>query len=136
MTHLKVLLILVFYSNHSAGGLTISHLRFGPTTFTSPYLISESDYVACHKTNYITRFNLLSTLKKGGIFVLNCPWRSVPELDSNLPTQLKKSIAEKRAKFYVIDASKIANEADIGSFINNILQAVFFFLSGFSFMLL
>lgn len=113
-----------------AGGLTVSHLRFGPSKFESPYLVTDSDYIACHKTNYIHRFNLLKTLKPGGTFVLNCPWRTVEECNANIPVTLRKSIAQKRAKFYVVDATRIAKEADIGPFVNNVLQAVFFFLSG------
>ncbi|KAH3763500.1 pyruvate NADP oxidoreductase [Pelomyxa schiedti] len=118
------------YDANKAGGLTVSHLRFGPTPFEAPYFISDSDYVACHKTNYISRFNLLRTLKQGGTFVLNCPWRSVSELDQFLPARLRKAIALKRAKFYTIDGTRIAKEAQMGPFVNNVLQAVFFFLSG------
>ena len=52
------------------------------------------------------------------------------ECNANIPVTLRKSIAQKRAKFYVVDATRIAKEADIGPFVNNVLQAVFFFLSG------
>ena len=31
-----------------SGGVTQSHLRFGPKPITSPYLITNADYVACH----------------------------------------------------------------------------------------
>jgi len=118
------------YDANKAGGLTVSHLRFGSTIFEAPYLITDSDYIACHKTNYISRFNLLRTLKPGGTFVLNCPWRTVEDMDKFIPARLRKSIAMKKAKFYVIDATKIAKEAQMGPFVNNVLQAVFFFLSG------
>eukprot|EP00727_Mastigamoeba_balamuthi_P008430 m51a1_g4209 putative pyruvate-flavodoxin oxidoreductase (1185) ;mRNA; r:54559-58934 len=117
------------YDANKAGGLTVSHLRFGPNRFEAPYLLNESDYVACHHPSYINRFDLLGTLRSGGTFVLNCPWKTIKELEDNLPKQLLRDIATKRAEFYVIDASRIAEEAGIGRYINMVLQAVFFFLS-------
>lgn len=119
------------YDAFKSGGLTLSHLRFGPTVFEAPYLVSaHADYVACHNQTYVNRFpNLVSALKQEGTFVLNCPWTTLEELNNNLPAKLRKSIAEKKAAFYVIDASKIARDCSIGPYINMVLQAVFFYLS-------
>nr|AAM53401.1 pyruvate:ferredoxin oxidoreductase [Mastigamoeba balamuthi] len=117
------------YDANKAGGLTVSHLRFGPTRFEAPYLVNDSNYVACHNFSYVHRFNLLSSLRTGGTFVLNCPCRTVEELDTALPVRLRREIARRQAKFYVIDATKIAKDNGMGPFINMVLQAVFFYLS-------
>lgn len=118
------------YDANKSGGLTVSHLRFGPQRFEAPYSVQAAQYIACHNSTYVHRFDLLANLQPGGIFVLNCPWLTVAELDQHLPVRLRKQIAERNAQFYVIDATKIARETGIGPYINQILNTVFFALSG------
>ncbi|HZJ87682.1 MAG TPA: 2-oxoacid:acceptor oxidoreductase family protein, partial [Sphaerochaeta sp.] len=36
------------YDSKKSGGITISHLRFGTSTLTMPWLIDHADFVACH----------------------------------------------------------------------------------------
>ncbi|KAJ3445195.1 pyruvate-flavodoxin oxidoreductase-related [Anaeramoeba flamelloides] len=117
------------YSAHKSGGLTMSHLRFGPNPINSPYLITHANYVACHCPLYVTKYDLLKPAKQDAIFVLNCPWETVEELDKNLPGSLKRRIVEKNVDFYVINASKIAEEVGLIGRINMIMQSVFFKLS-------
>jgi len=116
------------YDSKKSGGITISHLRFGPKPLRSPYLVSHADYVACHNTSFINQYDLLKDLKKGGTFVLVCPW-SPEELDEKLPAKLKRDIAKNEAKFYIIDALKIASEVGLGNRINMVMQSVFFKLA-------
>jgi pyruvate-ferredoxin/flavodoxin oxidoreductase len=59
------------YSAHKSGGLTVSHLRFGPKPITGSYLVQTADYIACHTPAYCRKFDLLANLRDGGIFVLN-----------------------------------------------------------------
>ncbi len=116
------------YDSKKSGGLTISHLRFGDEPIHSTYLIQEADYLACHNSSYIWKYDMLKYLRQRGIFVLNCSW-SEKELEKNLPAFLKKEIADKEAEFYIIDAVKIAKEVGLGGRINMIMQAVFFDLA-------
>jgi len=37
------------YSAHKSGGVTMSHLRFGPNPIKSAYLISFADYTVVHR---------------------------------------------------------------------------------------
>ncbi|OUM67866.1 hypothetical protein PIROE2DRAFT_4541, partial [Piromyces sp. E2] len=116
------------YSAHKSRGITTSHLRFGPEPIHAPYLVTSADYVAVHYPGYISKFDVLSKLKPNGIFVLNTDW-PVEELDKHLPYWVKKQLAEKMPKFYVIDANKIANKIGLGERINMIMQSVFFYLA-------
>ncbi|WP_038175413.1 2-oxoacid:acceptor oxidoreductase family protein, partial [Treponema pedis] len=59
------------YDSKKSGGFTISHLRFGKHAIRKPYLITNADFVACHKFSYIETYDMLSTLKTGGTFLLN-----------------------------------------------------------------
>ena len=116
------------YDSKKSGGLTVSHLRFGKNPIKSTYLVKNADYIACHKQTYVYLYDLVDDLKEGGVFVLNTVWGK-DELDKKLPASLKRKIAEKKAKFYIIDAVKIADEVGLGQRINMIMQTAFFKLA-------
>ncbi len=116
------------YDSKKSGGTTISHLRFGKKPIRSPYLVYNADYIACHNKSFLYSFNVLKGLKRGGTFVLNCPW-SVDELDRELPASVKRYIAQNDINFYIIDAVKIASEVGLGNRINMVMQTAFFRLA-------
>jgi len=116
------------YDSKKSGGVTVSHLRFGHKPIQSSYLVKTADYVACHNPAYVDKYDLLAGIKDGGTFVLNCPWDQ-DGLNEHLPASLKRTIAEKKLKFYTIDAVKIAGDVGLGGRINMIMQTVFFKLS-------
>ncbi|MFR1804162.1 MAG: pyruvate:ferredoxin (flavodoxin) oxidoreductase, partial [Faecalispora jeddahensis] len=70
-------------------------------------------------------YDIVEDLKKGGSFLLNCPW-DVEELDHRLPGKMKRFIAQNDIHFYTIDGIKIGKELGLGGRINTILQAAFF----------
>ena len=51
---------------------------------------------------------MLKNLKKGGTFLLNTEF-SKEEVADYLPNRVKKQLATKNAKFYIINANKIAH---------------------------
>ena len=116
------------YDSKKSGGSTISHLRFGPSPLRSPYLVYHADYIACHNKSFIYNFDILKGLKKGGTFVLNCPWAE-SELEEHLPASIKRYLAQNQIKFYIIDAISIASKIGLGNRINMIMQAAFFKLA-------
>ena len=116
------------YDSKKSGGVTRSHLRFGPEPIKSPYLVETADFVACHRQAYVNMFDLVDGLKDGGIFLLNTNWTK-EELEKELPNSLKKKLAERNAKFYIIDGFKIAAEIGMGERINTIMQSAFFKLA-------
>ena len=116
------------YDSKKSGGFTASHLRFGKSKIQSSYLIDASDYIACHNSAYVTQYDVLEGIKDGGTFVLNCPW-SAEELEKELPGDMKKAIADKKLKFYTIDAVALAGKVGLGGRINMIMQTAFFKLA-------
>jgi len=116
------------YDSKKSGGATVSHLRFGKNPIKAPYLVNSADYIACHNQSYVYKYNLLKGLKTGGKFVLNTQW-TVEEIEGKLPGALKKEIYNKKVKFYLIDAVKIAREIGLGGRINMIMQSAFFKLT-------
>ncbi len=119
-----------WFDSKKSGGLTISYMRLADNPIHSPYLITDADYVACHKDIYVTRgYDMTAPLRDGGIFVLNSPW-SASDMDQIFPAELKRGIAGKHARFYNIDASALASKVGLGSRINMIMEVVFLKLSG------
>ncbi len=116
------------YDSKKSGGVTVSHLRFGKDPIRSTYLIDEADYIACHNQSYVTQYDVLAGLRKGGTFVLNCQWNA-EELDANLPGEMKKFIADNEIKFYTINATDIADSIGLGNRINMVMQSAFFKLA-------
>ena len=72
------------YDAKKSAGVTVSHLRFGKVPIKSTYLIKDADYVACHNSSYVNKYDLLDGIKKGGTFVLNAPW-TLEGMESCLP---------------------------------------------------
>jgi pyruvate-ferredoxin/flavodoxin oxidoreductase len=113
------------YDSKKSGGVTISHLRFGEKPIQATYCIDAADYIACHNPAYVHIYDVLSGIKEGGTFMLNCPW-SQEEMEDKLPAAMRRTIAQKKLKFYAIDAVKIAGEVGLGGRINMIMQTAFF----------
>ncbi|QAT39212.1 pyruvate:ferredoxin (flavodoxin) oxidoreductase [Clostridium sp. JN-9] len=116
------------YDSKKSGGTTVSHLRFGKNVIKSPYLVYETDYMACHNKSFIYNYDLLDGLKKNGTFVLNCPWKK-EDLEKYLPGRYKRFLKDNNINFYVIDAVSIAREIGLGNRVNMIMQAAFFKLT-------
>lgn len=116
------------YDSKKSGGITISHLRFGDEPIKSAYLIDSADFVACHNPSYVTKYDMVSSLKKGGTFLLNCNW-TAKQLDKQLPRDMKRYIAKNDIKLYTIDAIKLAKSIGLGGRINTVMQSAFFKLA-------
>ena len=117
------------YDSKKSGSMTVSHLRFGPQPIRSTYLITSANFIACHQPAFLERYEMLRHLVNGGTFLLNTPYAK-DEIWSRLPTPVQESLLAKKARFYVIDATKVARESGMGGRINTIMQVCFFALSG------
>ncbi|HKI70282.1 MAG TPA: pyruvate:ferredoxin (flavodoxin) oxidoreductase, partial [Verrucomicrobiae bacterium] len=117
------------YDSKKSGSMTVSHLRFGPEPIRSTYLISQANFVACHQPAFLERYDMVRSLVSGGTFLLNTPFPP-EEVWSKLPTPVQEALLRKRARFFVIDATKVARESGMGGRINTIMQVCFFALSG------
>lgn len=117
------------YDTKKSGGVTKSHLRFGKNPIRSTYYIKAADFLACHKPVYMSTYDIVGEVKDGGVFLLNCGW-SQDELETHLSAKVKRDIARKKLRFYIIDAAKIAGELGLGTNrTNTVLQAAFFKLA-------
>ncbi|MDR3236939.1 MAG: pyruvate:ferredoxin (flavodoxin) oxidoreductase, partial [Spirochaetia bacterium] len=113
------------YDTKKSFGITKSHLRFGKNPIRGTHLVKCADFAACHNQSYIYKYDIVSEIKDGGSFLLNCSW-SADELSSRLPARVKRDIARKKIKLYIIDGAAIARRLELGGFFNMVLQAAFF----------
>ncbi|NCC87669.1 MAG: pyruvate:ferredoxin (flavodoxin) oxidoreductase [Clostridia bacterium] len=116
------------YDSKKSGGFTASHLRFGDKQIRAPYLVTTPDFVACHVPAYLEQYDILAGIKPNGSFLLNSIW-DAEETKKRLPDHMKKTLAEKKIKFYIINATEIAEEIGLGNRTNTILQSAFFKIS-------
>ena len=117
------------YDSKKAGAATISHLRFSPEPIKAPYLIGKANFLACHQFNLVEHMPVLRHARQGGVFLLNSPYTPEQTWDK-LPRKAQEQIIEKKLKFYVIDATKVAHDAGMGRRINTVMQTCFFAISG------
>ncbi len=117
------------YDSRKSGSQTVSHLRFGKEPIRAPYLVEQADFIACHKYNFIGKVEMLRYAKPGAVFLLNSPYNREETWD-RLPRTLQEQIIHKKLRFYIIDASKVAQAAGLGQRINTVMQTCFFALAG------
>ena len=119
------------YDSKKSGAMTVSHLRFGPQPIRSTYLTGAGDarFIACHQPLFLETHDLLAYAAPGAVFLLNTPLPA-DRVWAALPAAMQRQMVAKRIRFYVIDAYRVALEADMGRRINTVMQTCFFAISG------
>ena len=117
------------YDSHKSGAQTVSHLRFGRRPIRAPYLLESAHFIACHQAGLLDRTDVLRLAAQGGTFLLNTP-QAPDAVWDRLPRSLQRQILEKKLRFFVIDASRVARDAGLGGRINTVLQTCVFAISG------
>ena len=117
------------YDSKKSGGITISHLRFGPKPIRSSYLVKTAGFVACHQFGFLEKYDVLEYAAPGAVFLLNSPY-GPDEVWDKLPVEVQGEILEKKLRFYVIDGYEVGAKTGMGRRINTIMQTCFFAISG------
>jgi pyruvate-ferredoxin/flavodoxin oxidoreductase len=117
------------FDSKKSGGVTISHLRFGPRPIKAPYLITQANFVACHNFSFFEKYDVLETAVEGATLLINSIYGPDKVWDK-LPKEAQQTILEKKLKVYTIDAYTVAREAGMGGRINTVMQVCFFAISG------
>lgn len=116
------------YDSKKSGGYTRSHLRFGKKPIRSTYLVSNPHFVACSVAAYLDVYDVVDGIREGGTFLLNSIW-DAKETIEKIPNKVKRILAERKAKFYILNATKLASEIGLGNRTNTIMQSAFFKLA-------
>lgn len=116
------------YDSKKSGSITISHLRMSDKPIQSAYVVQNANFIACHNHRFLGQYDILRGLKQNGIVLLNSPYEG-EELSKKLPENFVKTLLNKNAKLYNINANRIAMDAGIKGKINMVMQAAFFLTS-------
>lgn len=116
------------YDAKKTGSRTVSYLRFGPDKIHSSYLIKTANFIGCHQFGFIEKIPILARAALHATFLLNSPLPA-DQIWEHLPRSLQQTIIDKKIKFYLIDADKVANDSGMKNHINTVMQTCFFALS-------
>jgi pyruvate-ferredoxin/flavodoxin oxidoreductase len=117
------------YDSKKSGAITISHLRFGKEKIHNPYLVPAANFIACHNTSFLEKYDMLSKAEEGATFLLTTLHKKDDVWDT-LPAEVQEQLISKKMKFYIIDAISLAEELGLGTRINMIMQTAFFVIAG------
>ena len=118
------------YDSKKSGGLTVSHLRFGPEEIRAPYLIRSAEFIAVHQPIFLRQKpGIFDPAVSGATLLVNFHG-SDEELWAHLSPEDRHTIRTKNCTLYRIDASAVARANGMGRHINGVMQAAFFAVSG------
>jgi len=113
------------YDSKKSGSLTRSHLRVSDKPIKSAYLLQEADIITINNFSFVHEYNCLEGLKQNGKVLINSIFNA-KEIDRVLPDIYKKTLQEKNASLFVINAQKLASEVGLGNKINMVMQTALF----------
>lgn len=116
------------YDSKKSGGYTRSHLRFSKNPIRSTYLVSNPHFIACSVAAYLELYDVIDGIREGGTFLLNSIWDE-DETIQKIPNKVKRILAQKKAKFYILNATALARDIGLGNRTNTIMQSAFFKLA-------
>ena len=87
------------YDSRKAGGVTRSHLRFGPDPIQSTYYVNNADFISCSLDSYVTKYDILKDLAQDGTFLLNTTI-DPDKIEEYLPNRMKVQLAKKMLNLY------------------------------------
>ena len=112
-----------------SGSMTVSHLRFGPRPIRSTYLVQKANFIGCHQFGFLEKVDVLERAAEGATFLLNSPYAPA-DVWSRIPVEVQRRIIDRRLRFFVVDATRVARDAGLPGRVNTVLQACFFSLAG------
>jgi len=113
------------YDSKKSGGITRSHIRISKDKINSPYYPENIDFIAISKDSYIYKYDLLENVKQNAILLLNTSLNE-DQLINTLPNKIKKQLAQKQIKLYIINADKIVNEIGLKNKISTCMEVCIF----------
>ena len=117
------------YDSKKSGGLTVSHLRFSDRQIRSTCLVNKADFVSCQNQTYLAKYDMISDIKKGGTFLINCS-HDDKWINNSIPFKQRMHILKNDIKVYAIDGLEIGRRTGLNSKISTILQCAFFKVTG------
>ena len=119
------------YDSKKSGGVTISHLRVGPSKIDAPYFLTNPDFIVVSKDIYLGRYNVLKDIKDKGILLIASN-KNDAELNALMNYENKKTIVEKNIKVYIANLDELNKKYSLRGKINNIVCMYMLKIGGYS----
>ena len=113
------------YDSKKSGGVTISNLRFGKRPIRSTYYVEKASLIVCTKDSYLKRLKMLEKIKNKGVFVLNTT-KTPDAVLASMSVHDKKILQDRNIKMFIINATKMAEDAGIPGKISAIMESLIF----------
>ncbi|KNC80436.1 hypothetical protein SARC_07207 [Sphaeroforma arctica JP610] len=102
-----------FYDAYKHGGVSTSHIRLGPSPINAPYPIGEANLAIVSSSSLLEAYDVVASLRTGGVLLINASVESVDEKSDELPTLFKQEVLNKEISVYTIDFEKIVRESGL-----------------------
>ena len=113
------------YDSKKSGGVTRSHIRVGNQLIKKPYYVENPNLVVVSKDSYMYKYDVLDTISSGGTLLLNTNL-AVEDLIKSLPNKIKRILADKKIKFYIINANDLVNQLGLRNKISTCMEICIF----------
>ena len=119
------------YDSKKSGGVTISHLRVGPTKIEAPYFLESPDFIVVSKDIYLNKYYCLKDIKEGGILLISSN-KNDEELNKLMSNENKKTILDKKVKVYIANLDELNKKYELRGKINNVICMYMLKVNGYS----
>ncbi len=119
------------YDSKKSGGVTISHLRVGPSRINAPYFLTNPDFIVVSKDIYLNKYYCLKNIKENGILLISSN-KDDEELNDLISNENKKEILDKNIKVYIASLDELNDKYSLKGKINNIMCLYMLKLNGYS----
>ena len=118
------------YDSKKSGGVTISHLRVGPSKIDAPFFLTNPDFIVISKDIYLSRYYCLKDIKENGTLLISSN-KSDRELDELISYENKKEIVDKNIKVYIANLDELNKKYSLRGKINNIIVMYMLKITGY-----
>ena len=118
------------YDSKKSGGVTISHLRVGPTKINAPYFLTSPELVVVSKDIYLNRYHCLKDIKDNGILLISSN-KNDRELNNLVSNVNKKEILDKNIKVFIANLDELNEKYNLKGKINNIICMYMLKITGY-----
>ena len=118
------------YDSKKSGGVTISHLRVGPSKIDAPYFLTNPDFIVVSKDIYLNRYYCLKDIKEGGTLLISSN-KNDSELNELISYENKKEIVDKNIKVYIANLDNLNEKYSLKGKINNVICMYMLKISGY-----
>ncbi|MEG2457343.1 MAG: pyruvate:ferredoxin (flavodoxin) oxidoreductase [Bacilli bacterium] len=110
------------YDSKKSSGITVSHLRIGPTPINAPYYCEDLSLIVISKDLYLQRYNCLEGIKENAILLINSNKTDI-ELNDLMNDETKKTIKQKHIQVFITSSQSLADKYHLNGKINNIMSS-------------